>query len=44
MTGTDLTKIDGIGVMTAATILSEAGWDMTKWKNEDHFDILFVER
>src|SRR6202162_1254761 len=26
MTGTDLTKIDGIDVMTAATILSEAGW------------------
>jgi transposase len=23
--------------MTAATILTEAGWDMTKWKNEDHF-------
>src|SRR5580700_10193454 len=28
MTGTDLTQIDGIDVMTAATILSEAGWDM----------------
>jgi transposase len=37
MTGTDLTKIDGIDVMTAATILSEAGWDMTKWKDEAHF-------
>jgi transposase len=37
MTGTDLTKIDGIDVMTAATILSEAGWDMTKWKDEHHF-------
>jgi transposase len=37
MTGTDLTKLDGIDVMTAATILTEAGWDMTKWKNEDHF-------
>ena len=23
--------------MTAATILSEAGWDMIKWKDEDHF-------
>ena len=37
MTGTDLTQIDGIDVMTAATILSEAGWDMIKWKDEDHF-------
>jgi transposase len=37
MTGTDLTQIDGIDVMTAATVLSEAGWDMIKWKDEDHF-------
>ena len=37
MTGTDLTQIDGIDVMTAATIVSEVGWDMSKWKNEDHF-------
>ena len=37
MSGTDLTQIDGIEVMTAATILSEAGWDMIKWKDEDHF-------
>ena len=37
MTGTDLTRIDGIDVMTAMTILSEAGWDMSKWKDEDHF-------
>ena len=37
MTGTDLTQIDGIDVMTATTILSEAGWDMSKWKTEDHF-------
>src|SRR5207249_1505439 len=28
MTGTDLTRIDGIDVMTAMTIISEAGWDM----------------
>jgi transposase len=32
-----LTQIDGIDVRTAATILSEAGWDMSKWKDEDHF-------
>lgn len=37
MTGTDLTQIDGIDVMTATTILSEAGWDMSKWETEDHF-------
>jgi transposase len=36
MTGTDLTTIDGIDVMTATTILSEAGWDMSKWETEDH--------
>jgi transposase len=37
MTGTDLTRIDGIDTMTAATILSETGWDMSKWKTEHHF-------
>ena len=37
MTGTDLTRIDSIDVMTATTILSEAGWDMSKWETEDHF-------
>jgi transposase len=37
MTGTDLTQIDGIDVMTATTVLSEAGSDMSKWETEDHF-------
>jgi transposase len=37
MTGTDLTRIDAIDVMTATTIISEAGWDMSKRKTEDHF-------
>jgi transposase len=37
MVGTDLTLIDGIDVMTAMTILSEAGWDVSKWKTENHF-------
>jgi transposase len=37
MTGADLTQIDGVDVMTAMTILSEVGWDMTKWKTEHHF-------
>jgi hypothetical protein len=37
MVGTDLTLIDSIDIMTAMTILSEAGWDMSKWKTENHF-------
>jgi transposase len=37
MSGMDLTRIDGVDVMTAMTILSEAGWDMSKWETEDHF-------
>ena len=37
MSGTDLTRIDGIDVMTATTVISEAGWDMSKWQTEDHF-------
>src|SRR5438876_2360352 len=37
ITGTDLTQIDGIDVRTAATVTSEAGWDMSKWEDEDHF-------
>ncbi len=37
ISGTDLTQIDGIDVLTAATILSEAGWDMSKFENDDHF-------
>src|SRR5437016_13957836 len=37
MTGTDLTRIDGIDVNTAMTVISEAGYDMSKWKTENHF-------
>ena len=37
MVGTDLTLIDSIHVLTATTILSEAGWDMSKWETENHF-------
>ena len=37
MTGTDLTQIDGIDVITAMTMVSEVGWDMSKWKTENHF-------
>src|SRR6516225_824938 len=37
MTGTDLTRIDGIDVITATTVISEAGYDMSKWQTENHF-------
>src|SRR5499427_293167 len=37
MTGTDLTQIDGIDVTAAMTVISEVGWDMSKWKTETHF-------
>ena len=37
MSGTDLTRIDGLDVRTATTILSEAGSDMNKWPDEHHF-------
>jgi transposase len=35
--GVDLTRIDGINAMTAQTILSEVGLDMSRWKTEAHF-------
>ena len=37
VTGVDLTRIDGIDVMTAQTLLSEVGLDMSRWKTEAHF-------
>lgn len=37
LTGTDLTRIDSIDVMTATTIVSETGYDMRKWETENHF-------
>jgi transposase len=37
MTGTDLSQIDGIDATTAMAIISETGWDMSKWKTEGHF-------
>jgi hypothetical protein len=40
MTGTDLAQIDGIDVMTATTIRTEAGWDMSKWKDRGPFCFL----
>ena len=37
ISGVDFTRIDGISVMTAQTIISEVGLDMTRWKTESHF-------
>ena len=37
ITGADLTRIDGIDVMVAQTLASEAGLDMNRWKTEAHF-------
>jgi transposase len=37
ITGVDFTRIDGINVMTAQTIISEVGVDMTRWPSESHF-------
>jgi transposase len=37
VTGVDLTRIDGIKVMTVQTLITEAGLDMSKWATEDHF-------
>jgi transposase len=37
ITGVDFTRIDGINVMTAQTIISEVGLDMTRWPSESHF-------
>jgi transposase len=37
ITGVDLTRIDGIDVMVAQTLISEVGLDMNRWKTEAHF-------
>lgn len=37
MTGVDLTLIDGIDAMTAQTIISECGFDMSRFASEKHF-------
>ena len=35
--GVDVTEVFGISELSALTILSEVGTDMSKWKNEHHF-------
>jgi len=35
--GVDLTKVDGIGSVTALDFISEVGLDMTKWKDSNYF-------
>src|SRR4029077_20581445 len=37
ISGVDLTRIDGIDVGVAQTLISEVGVDMTRWKREAHF-------
>lgn len=37
ISGIDLTRIDGINVMTAQTIIAEVGLDMSRWPTEAHF-------
>jgi hypothetical protein len=37
ITGVDLTRIDGVDVMVAQTVISEVGLDMSPWKTEAHF-------
>jgi Transposase IS116/IS110/IS902 family len=37
ITGVDLTRIDGVDVMVAQTVISEVGLDMSRWKTEAHF-------
>ena len=35
--GVDFTRIEGINVLTAQTVISEVGLDMNRWKTEGHF-------
>ena len=37
LTGVDLTRIDGIDAVTALTVISEIGLDMTRWPSAKHF-------
>lgn len=37
LTGVDLTRIDGIDALTAQTIVTECGFDMSRFESEKHF-------
>ena len=37
ISGVDLTRIDGVDVFVAQTVVSEVGLDMSPWKTEAHF-------
>ena len=37
ISGVDLTRIDGIDVGVAQTVISEVGLDMSRWQDEHHF-------
>jgi transposase len=39
LTGTDLTSIDGIDAMTAQTVVSESGIDMSRFATEKHYSL-----
>ena len=39
ISGVDATRIDGISVMTAQTVISEVGLDMNRWPSENHFSL-----
>ena len=37
VSGVDLTRIEGIGALTAQTVFAEAGWDLKAFPSEKHF-------
>jgi len=37
ISGVDITQVDGIDALTAQKILTEIGWDMSKWPTVKHF-------
>ena len=37
ITGVDLTRIDGLNVLTAQTLIAECGSDMSRWETEGQF-------
>jgi transposase len=37
MTGMDLTDVDGLEASTVLTVISEIGFDMSRWPTEKHF-------